>query len=74
MYDSIIECVSTASKSIDIPIYSLFLAPGAKLNALKNLLINKAKESVKVRILVLAVKVNLFSQDMNKILEKLKET
>lgn len=72
-YEIIYRIVSSAKKSIDIAIYNLYLSSDDKLEKLRDLLIEKAKDSVNVRILVPSVKVNFYSVEMKKQLDEIKK-
>lgn len=72
MYDIIIGLLSSAKKSIDIALYGIYFSSNDKLKEIKEILIQKADDSVEIRILVPSVKVNL-SQNMKNILEELKK-
>jgi len=70
LFDILIETLISAKKSIDIAVYNLILNSKPKLKQIKEILGNKARDSVKVRILVPAVKVN-YSEEMRRELRDL---
>ena len=70
MYEQIIGLLNSAEESIDLAIYILNLNRDNNLKRIKRILLEKAKGSVSIRILVPMVKVNYYL-DMKNLLEEL---